>query len=110
VAKRIPKRVRSILKEVREELQRIYLDRLKEIILFGSYARGDAAEGSDIDIVLLLEDVKDIYAEREKFFPVTSRISLKYDTVVSVVPFDSREFRQKRTPLILNIGKEGIPV
>jgi predicted nucleotidyltransferase len=102
--------VQSILKEVREELQKIYLDRLKEIILFGSYARGDAAEDSDIDIVMLLEDVKDFYAEREKYFPVTSRISLKYDTVVSVVPFDSRDFQQKRTPLILNVSKEGIPV
>ena len=102
--------MQSILKEVREELQKIYLDRLKEIILFGSYARGDAAEDSDIDLVVLLKDVKDIYAERENYFPVTSRISLKYDTVVSVVPFDSRDFQQKRTPLILNVNKEGIPV
>ena len=110
MAKKIPKRVQSILKEFREEMQKIYLDRLKEIILFGSYARGDAVEDSDIDIVMLLEDVKDIYAEREKYFPVTSRISLKYDTVVSVVPLDSRDFQQKRTPLILNVSKEGIPV
>jgi predicted nucleotidyltransferase len=110
VAKKVPKRVQTILKEVQEELQRIYHDRFKEMILFGSYARGDAAVDSDIDIVLLLEDVKDISTERERYLPVTGQISLKYDTVVSVVPFDVRDFHQKRTPLILNVNKEGIKI
>jgi predicted nucleotidyltransferase len=97
-ARRIPKKVQIILKEMREELQRIYLNRLKDMILFGSYARGDFVEGSD----------QDSYVEREKYFPVICRISLEYDTVVSVIPFDYREFQVKRTPLILNVQKEGV--
>ncbi|MCU0287662.1 MAG: nucleotidyltransferase domain-containing protein [Acidobacteria bacterium] len=105
---RIPKKVQKILKEIQEELQMIYFDKLKEIILFGSYARGDYAEGSDIDIALLLEGLKDSYMEREKYFPAVCRISLQYDTVVSVVPFDYREFQVKKTPLILNVQKEGV--
>lgn len=110
MATKIPKRVQTILEETQKELQKIYHKRFKEMILFGSYARGDAAEDSDIDIILLLEDVKDISAERERYLPVTGRISLKYDTVVSVVPFDFRDFHQKRTPLILNVNKEGIRI
>lgn len=105
---RLPKKVQKILKEIREELQRIYFHRLKEMILFGSYARGDYAEGSDIDIALLLEGLKDSYMEREKYFPVVCRISLEYDTVVSVIPFDYGEFQVKKTPLILNVQKEGV--
>jgi predicted nucleotidyltransferase len=110
VARKIPKRVQTILKEVREELKKIYHDRFKEMILFGSYARGDAADDSDIDIVLLLENVKDISTERDRYLPVTGQISLKYDTVVSVVPFDVQDFHQKRTPLILNVNKEGVRI
>ncbi|MCU0286472.1 MAG: nucleotidyltransferase domain-containing protein [Acidobacteria bacterium] len=78
------------------------------MILFGSYARGDYVEGSDIDIALLLEGLTDIYLEREKYFPVVCRISLQYDTVVSVIPFDYREFQEKKTPLILNVQKKGV--
>jgi predicted nucleotidyltransferase len=104
----VPEKVQKILAEIRAELDKIYLNRLKEMILFGSYARGDFAEGSDIDIALLLEELKDSYLEREKYFPVICRLSLEYDTVVSIIPFDFREFQVKRTPLILNVQKEGV--
>ncbi len=110
MVRNIPHRVQTILKETRNELQKIYSDRLKEIILFGSYARGDFMDNSDIDIILLLEGVKDISTEREKYLPITGRLSLKYDTVISVIPFDFQVFHQKRTPLILNVNKEGIRI
>ncbi len=110
MVKEIPQRVRTVLEETRKELQKIYHDRLKEMILFGSYARGDFMDDSDIDIILLLEELEDVSAEREKYLPVTGRLSLKYDTVISVVPFDSEVFQQARTPLILNVNKEGIRV
>lgn len=104
----IPEKVQKIISDIRSELEKIYLHRLKEMILFGSYARGDYVEGSDIDIALLLEELTDSYREREKYFPVICRLSLEYDTVISVVPFDSLEFQAKRTPLILNVQREGV--
>ena len=82
----------------------------ERVILFGSYARGDFMYDSDIDIVLLLDNLTNVIAEREKYIPIISRISLEYDTVVSIVPFDFEEFHQKRTPLILNVNKEGIRI
>lgn len=108
MAKKVPKKVRTIVNEAREELREIYHDRLKQMILYGSYARGDHAEGSDIDIVMLLERLTDVTVERKKYLPIVSRISLKYDTVLSIVPLDFDEFHRKRTPLILNVSREGI--
>jgi len=84
MAKKIPKKVDHILQEARIELQNIYAERLKKIILLGSYARGDYSRKSDIDILLLLDHFIDLAAEREKSIPMVSRISLKYDTVLSV--------------------------
>ena len=110
MAKKIPPQIKKIVEETQNELKKIYNDRFKGLILFGSYARGDYGEGSDIDLALLVEEAQDSITERKKFFPVTSRISLKYDTVVSVIPFDINEFHQKRTPLVLNINKEGIKI
>lgn len=108
MSRKIPERVRKILKKTRKELDKIYHERIKGMILFGSYARGDFTDESDIDLMLLLDQIADVSTEREIYFPVISKISFDYDTVVSIVPFDYQEFQRKRIPLILNVNKEGI--
>lgn len=110
MSRKIPERVQKILKKTRKELDKIYPERIKEMILFGSYARGDFTEDSDIDLMLLLDQIADVSVEREKYFPIISKISFDYDTVVSIVPFDYQEFQKKRIPLILNVNKEGIRI
>ncbi|KAF5427026.1 type I restriction enzyme, S subunit [Candidatus Methanophagaceae archaeon] len=49
-------RIRDILKEFREELENLYENKLKSIILYGSWARGDATGDSDIDMLLFLKE------------------------------------------------------
>jgi len=73
------KDIKPILREVKETLKEIYGRRLKGIILYGSHARGDAAEGSDIDLIILLDKVKNPLNERNKFFDRIWELDLKYD-------------------------------
>ena len=110
MARKIPKKIQRIVQEARNELQNIYSGRLKDIILYGSYARGDYSRDSDIDLLLVLEKMKDLSLEREKYIPVISRISLKYDSVLSVIPYDYDAYQTTMTPLILNVHKEGVRV
>jgi predicted nucleotidyltransferase len=104
----IPVAIRPILEEIKQRLQEIYGSKLKEVILFGSYARGDAEPGSDIDLIILLEDMEDTLAEREKYFKAILELDRKYDTLISIVPFRESEFAGRRMPLILNAKREGI--
>jgi predicted nucleotidyltransferase len=104
----LPPKINSILGEVREELKKIYSDRLKAVILFGSYARGDHADGSDIDLAILVEGMVDIMTERDRYLPILSRLSLKHDILISVVPFGYGEFNHLNTPLALNVRSEGL--
>jgi len=99
--------IKPILEDVKKSIEKIYGKQLKGIILFGSYARGDFTEGSDIDIIVLLEDMGDPVAEKEKFFDAIWQLDLKYDTVISVLPFDENQFKTRRLPVILNAKKEG---
>jgi uncharacterized protein len=105
--KRIPKKIKGIIDETNNELRKIFAKRLRGIILYGSYARGDYTPESDIDIVLLLDNLKNIKSEREKYLPVISRLSLKHDTLISAIPFDYQYYKENKTPLILNIRREG---
>jgi predicted nucleotidyltransferase len=52
--KKLPKKVQQIVQEAKEQLQAIYSGHLQEMILFGSYARGDYTKGSDIDLLILV--------------------------------------------------------
>jgi predicted nucleotidyltransferase len=108
VKKKLPKQIRAVLEEVKERLIKIYGRKLKGIILYGSYARGDFEDSSDIDIIILLEDMNEPIIERERYFDVIYELDLKYDTVISIVPFKEEDFKKRRLPIILNAKREGI--
>jgi len=104
------KDIKPILDEAKERLQNIYGGRLKEIILYGSYARGDATEGSDIDLILILEDISNPISELEKFSGEIHQLDFLYDTVISIIPIEARQYQTRRLPIILNAKREGIPI
>jgi predicted nucleotidyltransferase len=110
MAKSFPKRIKEILAETKGQLSSLYAQRLKKVILFGSYARGDYTSESDIDLLLLLDGVDDPNVERERYSQTICDLSLKYDTVVSVIPMDYKRYLSSKTPLILNTRKEGIQI
>jgi predicted nucleotidyltransferase len=104
------KDIKPILDEAKERLQKIYGERLKEIILSGSYARGDATEGSDIDLILLLDDINSPISELEKFSGEIHQLDFLYDTLISIIPIEEGQYRTRRLPIILNAKREGIPI
>ena len=44
---------RNILKNFVDKMEKLFGKSLKKLILYGSYARGDYKENSDIDIMIL---------------------------------------------------------
>src|SRR5207249_5396787 len=53
----------QIARDVTQDLRRLYGDRLRKVVLFGSWARGDAHPESDIDLLVVLDHVDDQVAE-----------------------------------------------
>jgi hypothetical protein len=45
------------------------------------------------------------YGER-KIFDAIWQLDLKYDTVISVLPFDDNQFKTRRMPIILNAKRK----
>ncbi len=108
--RKIPKGITIIINEARREFSALYRNRMKKMILYGSYARGDYTSGSDIDIALILDRIDDFHRERERYIRVLKNLSLKHDTLVSAVILDQRNIDTEPSPLILNIKREGIPL
>jgi predicted nucleotidyltransferase len=104
------KDIKPILEEVGEKLKELYGEKLRGIILYGSYARGEAKEDSDIDPIILLEDMEDVYKEWERYFPIIYKIAFRNDVVISIVPLKEKDYYTKNYPFILNAKKEGIKI
>ena len=80
------------------------------IILYGSYARGDYREDSDIDILILIDKEKVTLKDEKRIkYPL---YDLEFDTgqIISPLIFSKHDWenRHKITPLYENIQKEGI--
>ena len=54
----------------------------RRVILFGSYGRGDADEGSDLDLMVVLPDVSDKYGEIIRLHKAVGDVGVGVDVLV----------------------------
>lgn len=102
------KNIENILHELKQELKRVYKNRLVSLILYGSYARGEARADSDIDIVVVLKG--DVIPGREidYMLDIITDLGLKYNTLISIYPVSENYMQSVKSPLLLNVHAEGI--
>ena len=103
---------KEIIALFKKKLKEVYGENLVDIILYGSYARGEQEEGSDIDLLVLLKEINDFWKEVHKIADIAFEISetFDYEIFISAIPETTEEFQNKVTPLFLNIKREGIRV
>ncbi|MBC7128617.1 MAG: nucleotidyltransferase domain-containing protein [Thermoplasmatales archaeon] len=100
------KRSKEILEGIEKYKEKIIkILKPEKIILFGSFARGDFNEGSDIDIVVIAE-WKENFLDRIKILMDLNDYSLP----VEAIGYTKEEFekmKEEKNPFILNILEEG---
>jgi predicted nucleotidyltransferase len=105
---RVRKDLEEILAELDHRLGSLYGERPVQLILFGSQARGDAEEGSDIDFLVVLDGPIDPGREIARTSEMTASLSL--DTVISCTFISADRYAVEKSPLVLNVRREGVPV
>jgi len=99
----------SIIQEFKAGIKKFAGADFKKVILLGSFARGDAEEGSDIDLVLIFKN-KISSEMTQKISELSNLLSLKHDVVISEFIFTEEDFEKGRTSFLINVKKEGIEV
>jgi predicted nucleotidyltransferase len=103
--------VKRILRELKKGLQEIYGDRLKAVILFGSFARGEGRfPDSDIDVMIVLKSEFDYWEMDKLSSELVADLSLKYDVLISRKLVSEADYANSKMPLYINVRKEGVPV
>ncbi len=103
-------KIMEVVTKFAEEAKKIYGTKLKEIILYGSCARGDYKSDSDVDIMVLLNVPREkINTERNLIYDISDKLDLEYDVVLTPV-FQNYDFFQKymsASVFYQNIQREG---
>jgi predicted nucleotidyltransferase len=104
----VNEQLKPILAELKQRLTELYGERLHQLILFGSQARGDAAEDSDIDVLVVLEGGPETKAEHESRLDIMCDMNIKYELLVSMLIMDAERYRTRNSPLLINVRREGV--
>ena len=99
----------SLLHELKAGLEAIYGERLRGVYLYGSYARDEADEESDVDVLVVLDDVEHYAAEVNRTSELGARLSLHYGVSISKVFLRERDWLRGQTPFLANVREEAIP-
>lgn len=103
--------IEPVVRAFKTALQTMYGDRLRKVVLYGSYARGDYDDESDIDLMVVLNDeTVDTFAEIRRISELEASLLLKYGLAVSPLPVPYGRYNKSIGPVYQEARKDGIPV
>ena len=111
--KNIPKKVNNIINEFILKVNDILNNRVKKIILYGSYARGDFNKSSDIDI-MILTDLNDNELEQYRRIIYGLAYDMEFDNNFDITlsplikNIDKFNYYLEALPFYMNVQKEGV--
>jgi len=97
----------------REALNAHFGARLRELTLFGSQARGEAHEESDVDVLVVVDDLTE--RERKLVYDLSYDAGIEGDELVSVSPLayataHIADMRAREKRLVREIARDGVPL
>lgn len=98
----------DVLLPLRDYLRLLYQERFVHLVLFGSYARGEATADSDVDVLVVLEDPLDASEALHQTSEFVAQLCLDHNLLISRLFMGRSRFESENSPLLRNIRAEGI--
>jgi predicted nucleotidyltransferase len=101
--------VRTVVSCFARELRQRYGDAVRDVRLFGSFARGGAHEESDVDVAVVLDHAD--FDTRRKVIDLATDIGLPHHLLLSPTVFDLETYerwRARERPLVMDIERDGV--
>ena len=105
--------VQSIVGELCAGLRKLFPGEEMDVILFGSYARETADDGSDIDVMILLDAPRPSLAEKNwQVGEIAAELLLEHGVLVSPIVENREYFEQnvRTLPFFRSIQTEGVKI
>lgn len=104
-----PEPIKDAVHEFYQAMKSTFQENLSTVLVFGSWARGDADEQSDVDLLVVLKQIDDYWKEWQRVVDIAYSIGFneKRSLMLSTILMDEKEFLTDPSPLLMNIRKEG---
>lgn len=105
--------VSKISKQMLQSYRAVYGENIVSIYLYGSYARGNYTEDSDIDIAAIVKGNRiDLQKKLKLVWDISADIGIENDVIISptVIPYEEYEKYKEILPYYMNIRKEGMQI
>lgn len=109
----LPPAVTAALSRFREAINALFGPRLREVVLFGSYARGEAHDESDVDVLVVADGLTE--GERREVMDAAYDAGAVADEWVSISPLpyssaQAADLRQRERRLLRDVDADGVPL
>ncbi len=109
----MPENIRVIVYQFSEDVKRILGDKLTKIIVYGSYARGDYREDSDVDIMILTKlSEEEIRAVKNDIYDLAFEVEMSTGIELSPIIKNEEQYEYwvDTLPFYRNVRDEGVVV
>lgn len=103
----------KLFSELNENMSKLFGNKLKKIILYGSYAKRKQNKDSDIDFIVLVDDTEEnLRRNKYRIADIMSKLSLSYNILVSITEETYNRYIEylEILPFYKNISEEGIEI
>jgi predicted nucleotidyltransferase len=94
--------------EMVETAQRVFGPRLRQVVLYGSYARGEADDESDVDLLIVADGARG--EGRDRIIELMSDLCIRIGRLIVPAMVDTKQWQwlvEQEAPIALNIQREG---
>lgn len=102
--------LQEVLGVLRRRLAQTLGYELEQVILYGSHARGEARPDSDIDVLIIVRGNVNYPDLMQRTSSLVAEVSLQNDVVISRTFASLADWKNARTPFLINVRREGVAV
>ena len=95
-------------REIRSRLEAAFQERLHGVVLFGSQARGDSRDDSDLDLMVLLEGPVRLGRDLEAIVQALYPLQLELDAPIHAIPVAEASFDAGHYGIYRSAKREGV--
>ena len=104
------KDIEHITHKVKNHLKKVYGERLESVILYGSFAKDNATDDSDIDLAVILKGEVNPPKEINRVIDIIHDAGLEHNELISIFPVSSESMINPVWPLYKSLNEEGIKI
>ncbi|MBM3556109.1 MAG: nucleotidyltransferase domain-containing protein [Alphaproteobacteria bacterium] len=105
-------RHQDALTEFRDRVVKDLGERVGRVVLFGSRARGEGRDDSDIDVLVVFrdDDAARDPAVKHKILDIAADVSLRHDVLLSHLRSSARQLAESALPFFATVRREGVTI